>query len=260
MTPHWTIPIEFLGQAGFRLDLDGVIVYIDPYLSDRVERIEGPALKRQRPAPYRPQDVTDASFLLITHDHMDHCDPDSLLPILAASPAARVVGPHEVIARLVAEGMEAARALPVSDEEVGLARGLSVLPVPAAHPQIERDSAGHLRCVGFVLLHSGRKIYHSGDTSPDDAIISRLRALGPIDVAMLPVNERNFYRDKQGIIGNMSIREAFEMAGDIAARQVIPMHYDMFTPNLTFLEELQVVYERTRPDFILTIEPRELRL
>lgn len=260
MMPYITLPIEFLGQAGFRLDLNGLIIYIDPYLSDRVERVEGPALKRQKPAPYRPMDVTDADFILVTHGHMDHCDPDTVLPMLAASPGASVVGPHEVISSLVDEGMDAARGIPVSDDAVRLGATLEVQPVPAAHPQIERDAAGHLRCVGFVLLHEGRRIYHSGDTSPDDAIIARLQALGPIDVAMLPINEKNFYRDKQGIIGNMSIREAIGMAHDIGAKQVIPMHYDMFAPNLTFLDELRIVYRETQPDFLLAIEPRELRL
>jgi hypothetical protein len=38
--------------------------------------------------------------------------------------------------------------------------------------------------------------------------------LGPIDVAFLPMNERSFFRKRRGIIGNMSVREAFAMAAE----------------------------------------------
>lgn len=260
MCSQIVIPVEFLGQAGFRLDFDGIIVFIDPYLSDRVERIEGPELRRQRPAPYMPDSIKDADYVLITHIHMDHCDPDTLLPLLGASPRARVVGPHEVTQYLLGLGVSESRLIPVSCREWEASPELVIIPVPAAHPEIEYDESGNLRCVGYLISYKGKSIYHSGDTSPADAIMSSLIKAAPIDVALLPINEKNFYRDKQGIIGNMSIREAFGMALDMKARVVVPMHYDMFKPNMTYLEELQVVYRELKPDFTLSIEPDQFYL
>ena len=43
-------------------------------------------------------------------------------------------------------------------------------------------------------------------------VIDALNALAPIAVAILPVNEFNFFRSRQGIVGNMSVREAFGLA------------------------------------------------
>lgn len=255
-----TIPTGFLGQAGFRFDFGGVVVFVDPYLSDRVEKMEGAALKRQRPAPFSPESVTDADYLLITHAHMDHCDPESILPILASSAKAKVIAPYGVIDYLVTEGMARERGLAVSEDTIVINEQLSVTSLPAAHPHIDRDAADCVACLGFVMSYMGRRIYHSGDTSPDDYIISSLRKIGPIDVALLPINEKNFYRDKAGIIGNMSIREAFGMAADIGAGKVVPMHYDMFKPNQAYLEELAVVYRELAPPFELIIEPSELVL
>lgn len=260
MPSQVVVPVEFLGQAGFRLDFGGVIFFIDPYLSDRVERMEGPELKRQRPAPYSPDSIKDANYILITHVHMDHCDPDTLLPLLAASAGARVVGPYEVIEYLLGLGVSESKLMLASCNEIVISPALSIVPVPAAHPEIECDEYGNFRCLGFLINYKGKSIYHSGDTSPAEKIMDTLMALAPIDVALLPINEKNFYRDKQGIIGNMSIREAFGMALDMRAKTFVPMHYDMFKPNMTYLDELRVVYRELRPDFALSIEPDKFYL
>lgn len=255
-----TVPIQYLGQAGFRLEFAGVVIYIDPYLSDSVERIEGPNLKRMRPAPYSPSSVCDADFVLITHAHLDHCDPETVLPILEASPAARVIAPSAAMFALLNAGMSAERALSLDDGRYVIRDDLVVHAIPAAHPVVERDSRGMPLCVGYVIGFSGKCIYHSGDTSVDDEVISAVARFSPVDVAILPVNEKNFYRDKAGIVGNMSIREAFGLAEDIGAKQVVPMHYDMFKPNLTYLDELAIVYRELQPDFEMIIEPEELAL
>lgn len=255
-----SIPIDFLGQAGFKLHFDDIVVFIDPYLSDYVEKMEGSALKRQRPAPFQPSAVRDADYLLITHIHMDHCDPETVMPILASSPQAKVIAPHGVVAFLLEQGLALERCIAVSEDEIVINESLSVTAIPAAHPQIEYDEQGYVACVGFVINFKGKKIYHSGDTSPDDYIIQALQKKAPIDVALLPINEKNFYRDKAGIIGNMSIREAFGMAIDMSAMIVVPMHYDMFKDNMVYLDELAVVYREQKPPFKLVIEPTELEL
>lgn len=250
----------FLGQAGFKFEFNGINLFIDPYLSDYVEKMEGPALKRMRAAPLQSSKIIDADFLLITHIHMDHCDPETIMPILSASPQAKIIAPHGVIAFLVQQGMSAERGISVSENTIHISNELSVTSIPAAHPTIQYDDNGHLECVGFIINYQGRKIFHSGDTSPDDYIINALRSVAPIDVALLPINEKNFYRDKEGIIGNMSIREAFGMALDMSAKIVVPMHYDMFKNNMVYLDELAVVYREQRPAFELLIEPTELVL
>lgn len=254
------VQVEFLGQAGFRFTLGGVVVFIDPYLSDRVEAVEGPELKRQRPAPYHPEEIQDADYLLITHDHMDHCDPDTILPILKASPKAVVLGPYKVVDYLLDKGVSSDRLILMSFSEFVVNGELAFLPVPAAHPAIEKSERGDYACLGFLVVFKGKTIYHSGDTSPDDLIVDVLRPHIPIDAALLPINEKNFYRDKAGIIGNMSIREAFGLAEDVLAKQVVPMHYDMFKSNLTYLDELKVVYRELSPSFDLLIDPKELVL
>ena len=47
------VPAVALGQAGFRLQFGDFVVYIDPYLSDSVERCHGPLFRRRVPIPMR---------------------------------------------------------------------------------------------------------------------------------------------------------------------------------------------------------------
>ncbi len=79
------LPIRLLGQSGCRLNCLGIVVYVDPYLSNSVQELDAPDLKRLVPVPVRPEDIKDADWVLITHDHIDHCDPRLLSRITSSS-------------------------------------------------------------------------------------------------------------------------------------------------------------------------------
>ncbi|MGE4056620.1 MAG: MBL fold metallo-hydrolase, partial [Vicinamibacterales bacterium] len=64
-----------------------------------------------------------------------------------------------------------------------------------------------------------------------------------------------YYRDGRGIIGNMSVREAFQMAADLGVTTLVPMHWDLFAPNSVPREELALLYELLRPPFRLVLNP-----
>lgn len=250
--------ISSLGQAGFRIELGGTVLFIDPYLSDRVEKLEGPLLKRLRPAPVQAAQVGDANYVLISHVHTDHCDIETLAPLAQASPDCRFIGPKIVIDYLSSEGISPQRLITVNRDVINLPSGIQITPVPAAHKLIEEDFDGHLRYLGYVINWNGKRILHTGDTCVHGLLIDRIKACGPIDIALLPVNECNFFRDRAGIVGNMSIREAFKLAEEISAEIVVPMHYDMFEPNQAYREEIEIIYSKTKPRFRLELDPENL--
>lgn len=252
------IPLQLLGQSGCRLEFPGATVYLDPYLSNSVQELDAPDLARLRPAPYPPSAVTDADWVLITHEHIDHCDPHTLPSLAQASPQARFAGPTPVLALLQRWGVAAGRCVPARESWLEIAPGLRLHAVPAAHPSIERDGEGNLRCVGFVLEHRGRRVYLAGDTSVCEELLVALGAFDGIDIALLPVNERNYFRDRRGIIGNMSIREAFLLACETGIRKVVPVHWDMFNVNSVSPDEIQAVYDFMRPGFDLLMRPEWL--
>ena len=115
--------------------------------------------------------------------------------------------------------------------------------MPAAHPQISYDINNVPNCLGWLLEFNSKKIYVAGDTSLCDELINFMKKFKHIDIGLLPVNEDNYYRRKRGIIGNMSIREAFQFAIDINIKKLVPVHWDLFEANSVSPDEIKEVFK-----------------
>ncbi len=235
--------IEHLGQSGLKIDHNKQSILIDPYLSNSVEILDSPDLVRQVPIKYKPEDLRNINWILISHEHIDHCDPHTI-PILAeVNPKAKFIGPMNVRNKLKKWKIQKSRIIELKDKTINLIKGLDLLSVPAAHPKIAIDSDGYPKNVGWLISNKKTRIYISGDTSVHDNIISFLKKMPRIDVAILPVNEDNYFRRKRGIIGNMSIREAFGLTEELKIKKLFPVHWDMFEVNNSIPEEIEIIYK-----------------
>ena len=90
-----------LGQVGVAIKGPGGVIYVDPYLTDSDGA--GGSLPRTFPPPLAPAEVTNASAVLLTHVHIDHTDPDTVLP-LSRLREARFVAPFTSSDTLVERG------------------------------------------------------------------------------------------------------------------------------------------------------------
>jgi L-ascorbate 6-phosphate lactonase len=246
------VEIRFLGQSGFLVEAAGVRVVIDPYLSNAVAEQFGEELTRQVSVVATPAQLAPLDAVLLTHAHLDHTDSQTILPLAAASPAAKFFAPYECRDLLAEWGLGSRTIAAPPAQWTTLAPGLDIRAVPAAHLDLERDSAGECRYVGWLVRSGGITIYHAGDTIPHAEIYKSL-AGEQIDCALLPVNERNFYRDRDGIVGNMTVREAFRMASDLGVRMLVPIHWDMFAPNRVHPAEIELLHKLEAPPFSLEL-------
>ena len=82
--------------------------------------------------------------------------------------------------------------------------------------------------MGYVFDFDGITLYHSGDCCIYDGM---KEAVGQVDIAMLPVNGRSYYRLRSNTIGNMTLEEAVRFAKGAEAQLFIPMHFDLFRSN-----------------------------
>lgn len=260
MSVNYRIPLQLLGQSGCRMVFGETVVYVDPYLSHSVQELEDESVVRQVPIPYAPDEVTDANWLLITHEHLDHCDPHTLPKIAASSPNAKFLGPYPVLEKLRNWGISDDRLVLAEETWISLTKDLKVKAIPAAHPEIVRNEQGQLGFVGFLIDYAGKKIYLAGDTFAREEIITSIKAEGDVHTAILPVNEHNYFKGRAGIVGNMSIREAFQLAQEIGARQVVAVHWDMFVDNSVDPEEIKLVHKKLKPPFTLLLKPEMLNL
>jgi L-ascorbate metabolism protein UlaG (beta-lactamase superfamily) len=223
----------WLGQAGFALRAGGTTLLLDPFLARHPERLSPPA--------FAPEQATGVAAILCSHEHIDHFDAESLPALAAASPEARVVVPTPLVERVTALGILPDRVIGAQPDEPFELDGVTIHPLPAVHGVDVADaysfgrelSGGLYRYLGFVVEAEGVRIYHAGDTLADEELQDRLARLAP-DVALLPVNGRDHYREAQNIVGNMDPREAVRFAATVGAGLLVPMHYDMFPINLGY--------------------------
>jgi L-ascorbate 6-phosphate lactonase len=212
--------LTWLGQAGFLLETERARLLVDPWVSPHEGRlIESPPLEL----------VADRiDWVLVTHEHGDHLDLAFLRELAERSPAARLVLP-EPIAEQAEEVLPLTTVRPGDSVELG---DLRVEVVPAWHGVEAADAYtdGDGRFVGYVLHGAGPVVYHAGDTIATEELVDALRDKG-VEVALLPINGRDFFREEQNLVGNLDAREAVRLASRIGAGTLIPYHWDGFAGN-----------------------------
>jgi len=185
--------VTWLGHSGIRISGDKII-YFDPFKINA-----GPA----------------AAIILITHDHYDHFDPESISKITKSDTI--IVGTENVCRRL----NQAGRPVRPGDQiNIG---NILIEAVPSYnigkkyHPRENQN-------VGYILHLPDAIYYHAGDTDriPE---MKKIRT----DIAFLPVS---------GTF-TMDAAEAAAATDDIQPRIAIPIHWGTICGSRTDAERFQ---------------------
>ena len=222
--PRGILAVWYLGQESILVKGQGdTVISIDPYLSTSSSR-------RFQP-PFRPSDLTDLSYVCITHDHLDHLDPDTIAPIASVNENTTYIAPGFCYQQLLDCGVNAEQIIVADTNQVWEDEHIKVKAIPAAHETFEHDPTNGHRFVGYIIEINGVKLYHAGDTLVYPELVTVLKD-EQSDLAFLPINGRDYFRYSRNIMGNMDVREAAELAVEAGIETVIPVHYDMFAGNL----------------------------
>jgi L-ascorbate metabolism protein UlaG (beta-lactamase superfamily) len=221
----------WLGQSGFLIKWAGKHLLLDPYLSDSLTKKYAATKKphvRMSELVIDPARLDFIDVVTSSHNHTDHLDAETLLPLMRENPALQMIIP-EANRAFVAERIKCDPAWPTgleAGESVEIA-GFKFTAVPAAHNEIDRDEQGRCHYLGYVVEFGHFKIYHSGDTLLYEGMDDLLRSFR-VDVTFLPINGND---PKRGVAGNLDCREAAQLGKAIGAKLVVPCHYDMFEFN-----------------------------
>lgn len=225
------VGIRYLGQEGFLLSSGGKHLAVDLYLSDYVDRNCCQYVQWQRlyPAPVDAATLDFLDVVLCTHAHFDHADPDTL-SVLARNPQTIFIIPALEVSVLTAAGVKAENIFPaIAFEKISVA-GFEIIPIPAAHETLSPDEKGNYSAVSYIIRAGGKTFFHGGDLCMYDGLVDTLKPYC-LDVAFLPVNGRDYFRNRNDIIGNLNCREAVLLAKETGADMLVPMHHDLYAVN-----------------------------
>lgn len=231
----------WLGQSGFLIIQNGRAILLDPYLSDSLTKKYANTNKPHVRITERVIDPevfaaagVDCDFITSSHNHTDHFDPETLLPLLSFPFPDLIIPAANLDVAIERLGVDVSSRLRYLDDGASLTIGdIEIHGIASAHNTVERDENGHCRFLGYVIRWGPITIYHSGDTILHHRLIPSLRRF-EIDLALLPINGD---KPERRVAGNLDGPQAAKLAHDIGARCVIPCHYDMFEFNTASPDE-----------------------
>lgn len=198
--------ITWLGHSGFRLEIEGAVILIDPWLTGN------PVF----PADRRADAIGGATHVLLTHGHGDHSG-DTLA--IAKELGIPVVGIYDLVSYWTeSEGVEGIGFNKGGTVDLG---GAKVTMVNASHSSSIGGPSGPVYAgheSGYMIAGEGHVIYVSGDTD----IMADMEWMGEYhdpDIGILCAGG-HFTMDMK--------RAAFAARKYFDFRTVIPCHYRTF--------------------------------
>jgi L-ascorbate 6-phosphate lactonase len=208
--PEGGVALWWLAQAGFVFKTaSGTVMYVDPYLSNVVEKAFG--FQRLSLAPIPMEDVR-ADWVLNSHEHLDHMDTDALPVIARNNPACGFAGSEACVPEYEKMGVSMGSFTLL---EPGKRYSFGDIDVTAA-----KSDHGELSPTALSLLFDFGKVrvLFTGDTALNLALIQPLIDMKP-DILLPCINGR---------FGNLDAEEAAELTARVSPRVVVPCHFWMF--------------------------------
>jgi L-ascorbate metabolism protein UlaG (beta-lactamase superfamily) len=242
----------WLGQSGYLIKWQDSHLLIDPYLSDSLSLkyagTEKPHV-RMTERVISPDQLDFIDVVTSSHNHTDHLDGDTLIPLLDKNPDLTVIISRANL-NFAAERLKTPveRLTPIrADSDPVTVGPFTFHAIPSAHDVLETDENGDHKFIGYIISVGGITIYHSGDARPYQGLVERLNAW-QIDLALLPVNGND---PSRGVAGNFSAAEAVQLGKAIHAGLVIPCHYDMFEFNTVSPESFTRLAQESQVPYLI---------
>ena len=199
--------IIWLGQAGLLFETKGKTIIVDPYLSDSVKTIE--------PQNYRKVAVDERflqikpDIILLTHNHLDHTDPETLSHYLSQDSAVTVLASGNAwqSVRKAFGGLK--------NNYVQFNRGTEWTEGDILFKAVYAEHSDD-KAIGIIMQTEGKVYYITGDTLYNAEIFKDLTE--KIDYVFLPINGKG---------NNMNFADAARFCQKINAT-AIPLHCGLF--------------------------------
>ena len=219
--------ITFINHSTFLVQVDGLNILTDPIWSDRASPFSWAGPKRFRPPGIRFDDLPAIDIVLLSHNHYDHLNLETLQklderfhPAIFTSLGVKAFLEKKKIRTVITE-MDWWDQHQLSDR-------LKLTCVPAQHfsgrGMFDRDAT---LWSGFVIEREEGNIYFAADTGYHDSLFKEIgKRLAPIDLAIIPVGA---YKPRWFMSPiHVSPNESVMIHLDLQARKSIASHFGTF--------------------------------
>lgn len=213
----------WLGHASFFFRLNGLNILTDPVFGKLSF-----FMPRYSELPTDPNNLKNIDYILLTHDHRDHCDIPSLRLLVKNNPQVKIIcglNMTSVISHFIKK--ENITEMGWYQQFVDEQHGLKISYLPTRHWCRRYLTDTNRRLWGaYVLESENGTIYFGGDSGYGEHFKETAALFPHIDYAFLGIGAFApvwFMRSN-----HMSPSAAFKAFNDLNANHFIPMHYGTF--------------------------------
>ena len=220
--------LVWFGHSSYLLIIEGRRILIDPVFSERASPWQFVGTKGyQYTNSYSIDDFPDIDLVIITHDHYDHLDYESILKL--KSKAKHFCTALGVGAHLTAWGIDESKIMEFDWWEKKTALpGIELTATPARHFSGRGFKRNQSLWTSFVLHTDHHHLFLGGDSGYDPAFKKIGEEFGPFDLAILECGQYN----EQWPFIHMMPEQTVQAAIDLKAKILLPVHWGKFTLSL----------------------------
>ena len=213
--------IVWLGHASFFIRVAGITLLIDPILFDVS------LIKRKSALPIDPNQLRNIDYILISHDHRDHCDKKSLQVLSKNNPNAVYLTGLKV--DVVIKNMTKTSSIQAAGwyQQYNTKSEIKITYVPSRHYGRRYLTDTNVRLWGgYVIQAAGQTIYFGGDSGYGSHFADIAKIFPSIDYALIGIGayKPEFFMGQS----HLSPTDAIKAFHDTKAKHLIPMHYGTF--------------------------------
>ncbi len=212
----------WLGHSTFLVLIGGKVILFDPVLSDYASPVSG-FIKRFQPPVLSVSDLPDIDTIVISHDHYDHLDYDTIVRFRGRK--TRFLVPLGVGAHLRGWGI-APEHITELDWWQEVKRGeLRFTLTPAQHFSGRGLTSRNATLWGsWVVRSADHRMFFSGDGGYDNHFKKIGRLFGPFDIVFL---ENGQYSPDWPLI-HLLPKDGARAFRDLQGKRLMPVHWGMF--------------------------------
>lgn len=217
------LTVTWFGHSTSMLQIHGMNVFIDPVLSEYASPVGFAGAKRIAEVPMEAENLPEIDLLLISHDHYDHLDYQTIKDIDKKVKAYCV--PLGVDNHLKRWGVDPAKIHTMAWWEETDINGLKVASTPGQHYSGRLPWQNNTTLwSGYMLSDEYHKVYYTGDTGYGDFFEEIRERYGEPE---LMLSEDGQY-DPRWPYTHMTPKEVLKAAGDMGTDWLLPVHWAGF--------------------------------